>query len=101
HFLVRAYDAASGELLWTDQPGGIQGGGITVGGGQAFVAGFFRGTVRAYDAVGGQLRWESDFPGEASPVAWAGGRVFVGGTSPHPVPPITAFDWLLNAYDVR
>ena len=72
-----------------------------MGGGQAFVAGFFRGTVRAYDAVGGQLRWESDFPGEARPVAWAGGRVFVGGTSRHPVPPITAFDWLLNAYDVR
>lgn len=93
-WLVRAYDARTGNLLWEDARDDGQSGeavGVTTANGRVFVTGAGSETgarsafvVRAYDAATGDLLWQ-DFPGDSGSidvgfdVATSGGRVFAAG----------------------
>ncbi len=108
-FLVRSYDARTGELLWQDQ---VNRGssdfaaGVVTEGKQVFVsgrAGSFSNQdwlVRAYDGESGTLLWEDRFDrsgGADGPrpdaLAVSEGRLFVVGMADN-------FDvWVLRAYD--
>jgi len=113
HFawLVRAHDARTGALRWSDQggpgPGGELAQSIAIGGGRVFAAGtasdangFEHWFVRAYDAANGHVIWEeqADFGGPvefASRVAFSAGRVVAVGVGG----PQGSGDWLVRAYD--
>lgn len=105
-WLVRAFDAATGSLLWEDDRNDGQfdrASGLAVADGRLFVAGRIAaedGTaitvVRAYDAATGALLWE-DLDGAGafrlgeSLVAASDGRVFVGSAYP-PDTHVRAYD---------
>ncbi len=109
-FLVRAYDTATGTLLWEDQfdkAGGYDlAVAVVVQGGQLFAAGYstiFDFLVRAYDATTGALLWQDRFDqagrgdGVAA-VAVQGGQVFAAGFSEN----VAGNQGLLiRAYDAR
>ena len=100
--IVRAYDAATGSVLWEDGLGtcfnqpdcrtdealratglAADEGRVFVGGSQfAFRSGSSTALVRAYDAATGNLLWENNRPAE-SPLFLGsrGGRVFAGTTA--------------------
>ncbi|MEO8256591.1 MAG: PQQ-binding-like beta-propeller repeat protein [Acidobacteriota bacterium] len=91
-FIVRAYDPASGAILWDDrvERPDLEGAAWTVAitRTRVFVAGNTLSPlgrdllVRAYDAPTGALRWEIDRP-STSPVAMTAvaGRVFLAGSA--------------------
>ncbi len=120
-WLVRAYDAKTGRLLWEDlfdfaenfdQP---LNGTLAVGNGLVFVGGFATKDVlgnndwivRAYDASSGVPVWQDqfDFGGIGGPgiqdavasLAVKGGRLFAGGWGST----ATSLDILVRAYDAR
>jgi outer membrane protein assembly factor BamB len=95
--LVRAYDVATGVVLWEDR---FDGGGnvadfanaVAIADGQLYVTGAVQQTpgnddifVRRYDAATGALAWQQLYSGsggerdDAQAIAVAGNRVFVGG----------------------
>jgi TolB-like protein len=96
-FSVRAYDAATGGVLWEDHfdregQGADQADAVAVKGSRVFVAGSsgtvaggMAFTVRAYNAKSGALLWEDHFDREgsrddrASGIAVSGRRVFAVG----------------------
>ena len=105
-WVVRAFDAATGTLLWEeDRAEGrtSRATGLAAGGGRLVVAGRLSAgeegaspVVRAYDAATGTLLWQdvgdSDaFRLDTSIVATRDGRVFVGDSSP-PNTRIRAYD---------
>ena len=78
HFLVRAYDAHTGSIVWEDRhdvssstPGeyGLAHA-IAFAGGRLFAIGFYAGPteggtlIRAYDAATGRFLWQQNRPGE-------------------------------------
>jgi hypothetical protein len=127
---VRAYDAATGELLWEDlldTPGGDdQALSVAVQGNSVAVAGVVAGdascdveagsgncdfAVRVYDAAAGALAWEDRLDGSgfydfASSIAVRGQEVLVGGgvgtdAACSPRTLSGDCDLLLRTYDVR
>jgi outer membrane protein assembly factor BamB len=105
-FLVRAYHAVSGILLWQDQSGDSgEARHVAVAEGRVFVVGFTRSVgkprewvLRTYNAQTGDLLWElRDSNGvEFTDVAVAGKRVFVGGSQANAGGNL---DFLVRAYD--
>jgi hypothetical protein len=77
-WLVKAYDAGTGEVLWTDAYSGFagienKGQTVTVGGGLVFAGGFVskaasadEAMIRVYDEETGSVRWEDRFSYGAS-----------------------------------
>jgi hypothetical protein len=117
-WLVRAYDAASGAVRWTDQhrgappPATFRDTAIAVAaqGGRAFAAGFVRSPtsrdwfVRAYNAHNGAIVWQDqlDLGGndEAQATVVHGNRLFVAGFGgPACAPGPSNCDFLVRAYD--
>jgi len=117
-WMVRAYDAKTGALVWVDQADLQAFDSVTalsVGDGRLFAAGYdcddtlfnCHLDVRAYDPRTGALRWEDRFnepggdivagPGAAT-VEAHGGRVFVGGAV---LNANDRYEWTLRAYDAR
>ena len=110
-WIVRAHDARTGALRWSDQaapgPGAELVQGIAIGGGRVFAAGSARKAngrahwlVRAYDAADGHVIWEEqpEFGGPfefATRVAFAAGRVVAIGLGG----PRGNHDWVVRAYD--
>jgi hypothetical protein len=112
-FLVRAFDAGTGALLWqdlSDGPGNFdwainlegRGDRLYVAGRMGSgvgVTGDFDGVVRAYDAAAGTIAWENRF-GSPDTFDSAGGIVigdraaYVRGS----VSPAGNFDWIIRAY---
>jgi hypothetical protein len=94
-FLVRAYDAKSGALLWEDQvdpAGGFDGANaLALARGRLFAAGFvtnaaghFDVLIRAYEAKTGALLWadqvdHAGFDDAALALTVRGGQVFISG----------------------
>jgi PQQ-like domain len=113
-FLVRAYRAKTGVLLWedqVDQAGGADGTfALAVGAGQVFAAGFGTNTagtqdflVRAYDPKSGTLRWEDQrdqagFNDVAEALAVQGGQLFAAGSGERGT---GNQDFLIRAYDAK
>ena len=108
-FVVRAYDAQTGDLFWENQfdTGGQDGArAITAHGNRVFAAGVggsidqdFR--VRAYDTQTGDLLWEDGFTNggefaEAVAITAQGNRVFAAGRA---MSPAFNFDFVVRAYD--
>jgi hypothetical protein len=87
-WVVRAYEGASGALLWEDVlPLGVSFALVT-GGGRVYVAGSapnpssaFPWTVRAHEPSTGTLLWQDQMsgPSEARTLAFADGRLYAGG----------------------
>lgn len=110
-WLVRAHDARSGALRWSDEAAPGQGAalvqGVAIGGGRVFAAGsasdasgFTHWLVRAYDAADGHVAWEEqpDFGGPlefATRIAFSAGRVVAVGVGG----PRDDGDWVVRAYD--
>jgi glucose dehydrogenase len=108
-FHVRAYDAATGALVWSDQVDGEGGDdnalGVAVEGRRVYAAGtvgadFF---LRAYNARTGAVLWEERLdlgggPDLARTVAARGGRVFAAGRGTNAAGNL---DFLVRAYDAR
>jgi outer membrane protein assembly factor BamB len=113
-FLVRAYQAKTGALLWEDQ---VDKAGdadrafaLAVGEGQVFAAGFGTNAhgnqdflVRAYDPKTGALLWENQvdragLDDAAVALAAGGGQVFAGGVGTHAA---GNFDVLIRAYEMK
>ena len=110
-WLVRAYDAGTGEVLWSKQ-WDLAGGNdfairIAVSGNQVFVAGSgtnasgnFDWLVRAYDAGTGAVLWTDQWDlggyGSANALAISANQVFVAGVGHNAS---GNFDWLVRAYD--
>lgn len=104
-WVVRAYDALSGEPLWQDdhdQGRSDQARAVAVADGRVLVAGAVTGpgglaafAARAYTPDSGALLWQHQEPEDGDDVArsvvGAGGRVFVGGSS--------MGRWLVQALD--
>jgi hypothetical protein len=113
-FLVRAYQANTGALLWEDQ---VDKAGdadrafaLAVGEGQMFAAGFGTNAagnqdflVRAYDPKSGALLWEDQidkaggFDG-VNALAVEGGRLFAAGFGTNAA---GNFDVLIRAYEIQ
>jgi outer membrane protein assembly factor BamB len=100
--LVRAYDAGTGAVLWTDRfdsTGFDQALAIAADAGRVFAAGQGGDNqdflVRAYDAATGTLLWQDQFDGGGLDVALAvaaqSGRVFAAGSG--------GTQFLVRAYD--
>jgi hypothetical protein len=113
-FLVRAYDADSGTLLWKDQ---VDTAGdadrafaLAAGAGRVFAAGFGTNAdgnqdflVRAYDQTTGALRWQDQrdpagFNDVAEALAVWGGQVFAAGSGERAA---GNQDFLVRAYEAR
>jgi outer membrane protein assembly factor BamB len=112
-FLVRSYNAQTGELLWQDRTfvgTGFDNEAVAVDdeGKRAFLAGWVRWIpgrfnqeaflVRAYNMQTGELYWEDQYPGSAGPclchardIVVEGRRVFAVGIVP----------FIVRAYDAR
>jgi hypothetical protein len=113
-FLVRAYDATSGTLLWKDQldtaGDADRAFALAAGAGQVFAAGFGTNAagnqdflVRAYDLKTGALRWEDQrdpagFNDVAEALAVWGGQVFAAGSSERAA---GNQDFLVRAYEAK
>jgi hypothetical protein len=113
-FLVRAYDAESGTLLWKDQVdkagAADRAFALAAGAGQVFAGGFSTNAegnqdflVRAYDSKTGALRWEDqrDYAGfndVAEALAVWGGQVFAAGSGERAA---GNQDFLVRAYDAK
>jgi hypothetical protein len=113
-FLVRAYQAKSGVLLWEDQVDQAEDTdrafALAVGAGQVFAAGFGTNTagnqdflVRAYDPKSGALLWEDQldhagFNDVAEALAVQGGWVFAAGSVERGA---GNQDFLIRAYDAK
>jgi outer membrane protein assembly factor BamB len=100
--LVRAYDAGTGAVLWTDRfdsTGFDQALAIAADAGRVFAAGQGGANqdflLRAYDAATGTLLWQDQFDGGGLDVALAvaaqSGRVFAAGSG--------GTQFLVRAYD--
>ncbi len=113
-WIVRAYAAETGGLLWEqvfDLAGRfdvtqrrallVEGGLLYVGGSTQNASGGFAGMVRAYDASSGVLVWQDQFGGrffdQARTFAIKAGRLFVGGVGLTDV----SDDVLVRTYDAR
>jgi PQQ-like domain len=90
YFIVRAYNADTGKLLWQDDGDDGSARAIAVKGGRVFVAGYREGllfephffTIKAYNAGTGKLLWQDiSNEGTGSSIAVNGKRVFVAGNS--------------------
>src|SRR5262249_4531690 len=111
-FLVRSYDADTGQLLWQDQTRvftGLDNQAMAVDdeGKRAFIGGWVLKPgpsslqaflVRAYDMETGRLYWEDQYPGsvfrcycEARDIAAHGKRVYAVGFAP----------FIVRAYDTK
>jgi hypothetical protein len=118
NWLVRAYDAASGQVLWEDYAGGGISGQATslaVGGNRVIAVGQCCASdwlVRTYDARTGEIQWEdvvdkggSAYPELALDVAILGGRAFVAGGGGAgcklEVAAQENCDFIVRAYDLR
>jgi hypothetical protein len=113
-FLIRAYDAKTGGLLWEDQTdkAGFNDAAyaLAVGGGLVFAAGFGTNAtgnqdflVRAYRAADGALVWEDQveqagFDDTAFALAVGGGRVFAAGSGERAA---GNQDFLVRAYEAK
>ena len=108
-WVVRAYDAWTGELLWDDQfDNGNEACAIAAQGGRVYAAGSGRTAgfddewvVRAYDARTGELLWDDQFDkgggdNEAFAIAVQGGRVYAAGRGETAG---GAREWVVRAYD--
>jgi len=109
NWLVRAYDAQTGSLLWQDQSDrGSRVQGIATEGQRVYAAGIGSVTgedflVRAYDANSGALLWEDLFSAgtfdAALAIATGGSRVYVAGvTLPDFFGPN---EWVVRTYDAQ
>ena len=111
-WLVRAYDAGTGAVKWTDQ-WDLAGkddyaNALAMSGNQVFVAGYGKDTfghdlwvVRAYDAGTGAAKWTNTlYPAlsgvDAHALAVSGNQVLVAGQCTNAS---GNTDWLVNAYD--
>ena len=113
-FLVRAYNAKTGALLWEDQVdpvGGFDGvNALAVEGGRLFAAGFitnaagnFDALLRAYEAKSGALLWEDQidragFDDAALALTVERGQVFIAGFGTNAA---GNFDVLVRAYQAK
>lgn len=115
-WLVRAYDAQAGVLLWQNQLDrtgredyalavAVKGGLVFAGGSATNAAGSHDVLVRAYDALTGDLRWEDQFDRAgrfdvvtSQTIAVEGGRLFVGGEASQAN---GNADWFVRAYDAQ
>jgi outer membrane protein assembly factor BamB len=111
-WIVRAYNADTGNLLWQDHfdlAGGLddvsaifaQGNQVFVAGGSINTAGNRDWIVRVYDARNGDLLWMDQFDltgadDRVLAVVAQGNRVFTAGFAGSP-----SRDWLIRAYDAR
>lgn len=112
-WIVRAHDARTGALRWSDQaspgPGPALVQGLAIGGGRVFAGGSVRDAndrshwlVRAYDAADGRVIWEEQ-PDVTGPfgfvtrVAFSAGRVVAVGAAG----PQTDADWVVRVYDAE
>jgi hypothetical protein len=111
-WLVRAYDAGTGALLWQDHLDYAGKAdlalGIGVDGATVFASGYVTTAannrnffVRAYDVATGAVRWQDEFDlagksDEAGPLAVNGGGLFVTGRVTNAQ---GGTDWLVRAYD--
>lgn len=112
-WIVRAHDARTGALRWSDQaspgPGAALVQGVAIGGGRVFAGGSVRDAndpshwlVRAYDAADGHVIWE-DQPDDTGPfgfatrVAFSAGRLIAVGVGG----PQTQGDWVVRVYDAK
>jgi outer membrane protein assembly factor BamB len=113
-YIVRAYDAASGALVWQDQLAGFSlAYALTFEGGRLFVGGssdtaeFDQAIVRAYDASSGRLLWDRRTRGAAGfGQTWtstieAEGDIVVAGQPHRDVAAPHAMRPLVQAYDAR
>jgi hypothetical protein len=124
-WVVRAYHARTGQLLWDEQfdagGGHNKAEAIAVKGSRVFAAGFGSNTasqdewlVRAYAVKTGELLWDDEFDStgatrffsnRAGAVAVKGSRVFAAGlgTACEDLPGCDSVttQWLLRAYDTR
>jgi outer membrane protein assembly factor BamB len=94
---LRAYDSASGNVLWDSPGGGMK---IVIGGGTVSVVGW---NVQTFDVVYGQRLMQAGTSGSlenGGGIAWSSGRVFTSGTGWSPVY-YTHTEWIVAAYDVR
>lgn len=110
-FLVRAYDAWSGGLLWMDQTANGSANAVVMSGGYVFVAGesapistgYYDGLVRAYDSWSGNILWTDTYDyyaGHDNVLALAtnGTRLVVGGMSGGPMAP-SPYRYVVRGYD--
>jgi hypothetical protein len=111
-WVVRAYDAGSGEIVWEDlfQNGGrfanaqaiaADNNRVYAGGRADNVSGRSEWVVRTYDSSTGDLVWQDRFGVDgkdegAFAVAVTGNVLFVSGGASNP---LIAGDWLVRAYD--
>ena len=85
-FIVRAYEAGSGRVLWQDFETRLGGGAvqaILADGARAYAGGCISGNcvVRAYDVRRGTLRWEShEDANSIEALTLSGGRIVFGGS---------------------
>ena len=87
-WVVRAYEGASGALLWEDVLARGLSFALVTGGGRVYVAGYapnpssaVHWTVRAHEPSTGALLWQDQMSGtsEARTLAFADGRLYAGG----------------------
>ena len=93
-FYVRAYDGATGTVLWEDQvdiAGGFDFARATIGGGWVYAIGWVTTAdgdddilVRAYNAATGALQWQDQYDQGGREVPWdvvvRGNRLYVSGS---------------------
>ncbi|HEV8702090.1 MAG TPA: PQQ-binding-like beta-propeller repeat protein [Candidatus Polarisedimenticolia bacterium] len=94
---LRAYAAASGEILWDSPGGGMK---IAAGGGTVSVVG---GSVQSFDAANGERLMQAGISGSienGGGIAWSSGRVFTSGTTWSPVY-YTHTEWIVAGYDAK
>ena len=105
-FVVRAYRAQSGELIWADQPGSTgsedRASDVDAFANEVAVCGVLddgKFAVLAYDRHKGRLLWEDrTVVGNANACEGHGGKLFAVGTTQSAA---TGFDFSIRAYDAR
>src|SRR5262245_27538192 len=115
-FLVQAYDAKNGRLIWQDQSDTLVGQGfatkLAARSGRLFAVGTTNDDwrVRAYDPQSGRMLWEATYSlagsiPEVFDVAFEAAvdeqRVVVAGYGSHPGPNGVSRDWVVRAYDAK
>ena len=123
-WVVRAYDAATGRLLWSDHSGSPSGadeanGGALIVGGHAYALGYTTDPqgvqhtlLRAYELRSGRIDWQDEVSAPGNPfgvtvtLSAAGGKLtaasFVQGTRPSgsTYPDSLGRDVLIRTYDI-